>query len=231
MKKVSLLIVAIVAFSLSYSQECSLFMINKEGVVTETTYYDKKGKAESVSRTEYKSIITEGNKQTYKIQVTNDFGGKDESVFDYEATCEDGNIRIDSESLIAGNSQMANSESGMKVEIESEDILYPKDLIPGTQLPNAKLNVSVKMDENMPMAMTTTFEIKNRKVVGNETITTSAGSFECVKIEYDFSIKLGLKQEYKACEWLAKGAGVVKSETYTKNGKLFSYSELTKISQ
>jgi len=31
-------------------------------------------------------------------------------------------------------------------------------------------------------------------------------------------------------EWMAKNTGVVKSETYSKNGKLFTWSELTKLS-
>jgi hypothetical protein len=33
-----------------------------------------------------------------------------------------------------------------------------------------------------------------------------------------------------AKDWIAEGVGMVKSETFNKNGKLLGYSELTQIS-
>ena len=72
--------------------------------------------------------------------------------------------------------------------------------------------------------------IKDRKVVGKETVTTAAGTFECFKVEQTTEMDMGfVKREMKGVSFIAEGIGVVRSESFDKNGDLESYSEITQV--
>jgi hypothetical protein len=77
-----------------------------------------------------------------------------------------------------------------------------------------------------------TVTITDRKVVGKESVTTPAGTFDCFKITSNSTIKtktvVGITMEFSAIEWLAPKAAIVKSESY-KKGKLQGYTLLTKL--
>lgn len=66
--------------------------------------------------------------------------------------------------------------------------------------------------------------------MGNETISTTAGKFDCVKISYLQRTKIVLKTTtLRVTEWYAKGVGLVKSEAYDTKGNLDSKTLLVKI--
>jgi hypothetical protein len=71
-----------------------------------------------------------------------------------------------------------------------------------------------------------TINITNRKVVGIESVTVPAGTYNCYKITYDIETKLGIKVSSSAIQWMNKGAGSVKTETYDKKGKLLGSTVL-----
>ncbi len=65
--------------------------------------------------------------------------------------------------------------------------------------------------------------IHYRKVVGEEKITTNAGTFHCMIFEQLSEMRvLGIKQKAIVKTWYAKNVGDVKSETYSTGGKLRS---------
>lgn len=65
---------------------------------------------------------------------------------------------------------------------------------------------------------------------GKEMVNTPAGDFECVKIqtESEGNVMLFSEKEY-ATYWYAKGVGLVKSEIYTKRGKLLERQVLQAV--
>ena len=85
---------------------------------------------------------------------------------------------------------------------------------------------------NSPIPMTMNISITNRKIVGKESVTTPAGTFECDKITSDLTVEtkmaIGFTLSFSTVEWLAPKVAVVKSESY-KKGKLQGYSLLAKI--
>lgn len=88
-------------------------------------------------------------------------------------------------------------------------------------------------DTNVGMS-TMDFAIKNRTVAGQEEMTTPAGTFSCYKITYDMDMNvkvmgMGRTTNLTGTEWIAEGVGMVRNEQYDKNGKLNSYSVLTKL--
>ena len=73
--------------------------------------------------------------------------------------------------------------------------------------------------------------VLNRKVLANDDLVTKAGTFNGYKISFDYIFDLGLiKFRGSGIEWYVKGIGIVKTENYSKKGKLRWYRELTKIS-
>jgi hypothetical protein len=69
----------------------------------------------------------------------------------------------------------------------------------------------------------------NRKVEAVENLTTPAGTFECYKISYDIATKMMVNVKAKATEWYSNGVGMVKSETYSTDGKLIGSNVLTAL--
>lgn len=71
-------------------------------------------------------------------------------------------------------------------------------------------------------------EVTDRKVVAEETITTAAGTFTCLKITSKVKSKTIFTMEMNSVEWYSKGNGMVRSESY-KGDKLKGYTVLTKL--
>ena len=63
-----------------------------------------------------------------------------------------------------------------------------------------------------------------------EDVTVAAGIFKGYKFSSDVNtVAMGIKVNAKSTEWYAKGVGIVKSESFDKNGKLQSRMELTEL--
>ena len=72
-------------------------------------------------------------------------------------------------------------------------------------------------------------KIINRKVVGNETVTVPAGTFECYKITYDMETKMMMKINSSVSEYINMGAGIIKTETHDSKGKILGTTILTEL--
>ena len=70
---------------------------------------------------------------------------------------------------------------------------------------------------------------KNKIVVGKETITVPAGTFDCVIVTSDTDTKMMIAKHTKSKNWYAKGIGLVKQEDYNKKGKLIGKQVLTQF--
>lgn len=69
--------------------------------------------------------------------------------------------------------------------------------------------------------------IHYRKVIGEEAITTPAGTFDCMVLEQLSEAKiLGMKQSSIMKTWYALNVGDVKTEVYTTKGKLRTRTQL-----
>ena len=116
---------------------------------------------------------------------------------------------------------------GMEVEVSGTNLFIPNQLLEGQELPDSNMLMTVNMS---PIKLNLSVDIKNRRVAGSETVTTPAGTFDCVILSYDFATKMGIKVSGSAKQWLAKGIGMVKQEDYNKKGKMISWSQLTAFS-
>jgi len=221
----------LMGFSISQqlkSQECDFYFPNEKGTIIETTSYDKKGKATGVGKT---TILENKNTETgqiIKVEAEYEAKGAD-STFkqEYSMECKNGEFYVNMDAYI--NKASMSAYQKMEIEVDIEQMTIPANLKPGQVLNDGKLTIRVK--NNGIKMLTINTLITDRKVDGFEKITTSAGTFDCVKLSYTIETKMMFKVRMSGKEWIAKNIGIVKSEAYNKKGKLESTTLLTKITK
>lgn len=209
-------------------QNCSKYYPMEEGTTLEYTSYNGKGKTQgSVSYT-VNNVIDDGSttKATMVMKYMDD-KGKEAFTSEFTYSCSGNTVTIDYESLMSN--QMLEQFSDMEMEVSGTDIELPNDLEVGMELPDA--NVIMKMSMS-GINMNSQVDMINRKVEKQETITTPAGTFNCYVIYSENESKMMMtSQNFPSRLWLAEDVGMVRQETYNKNGKLMSSTELTNLSK
>ena len=214
--------------AVSTAQECSAYYPLQEGVRMEYTMYNRKDKVEGTQWQEVTEVAETSEGLVAQMNMGfSDNKGKNSYETSYGITCTGTAIRIDYESLLSG--QMMEQFGDAEAEITGTDQELPNNLSEGQQLPDANVSMKVKMsciNMNMQVDMT------NRKVEQKATVSTPAGEFDCYVIYSETQSKMMMaNQTFPQRTWLAEGVGMVKSESYNKNGKLTSRMVLSSISR
>ncbi len=232
LKLVKLLLTTIMFLGITLSsnaQQCNAVPFMKKGAILEYTQYNKKGKKEGT--TTHETISTSGDandisaiiKATVKDQ-------KDKETFDteYKATCTNGLFSLDMLRFFNFDKLSEHSKNNLSLKIDGDVLEFPVGMKPGDDLDNGNITIKVNSDDFTLVTMT--FKVFNREIIGEETITTPAGTYKCKKVTFDFESKFGiLNVKGTGVEWYYKDVVVVKSESYNKKGKLIGYHELTAI--
>lgn len=138
------------------------------------------------------------------------------------AVINEGKVHIDlSQTMIS----MMKSFAGDSFSIESSggETVLPAVLSPSDTLPDA--STSVKL-----LGMTMRISVTERKILRYETLTTPAGTFDCVVIsEHKVEKGMGRHRITTAHTWYARGIGMVRHDTYDKNLILETSEILTHI--
>lgn len=200
---------------------CSKYYPFKNGTTFQITNFDKKGNKAGV--VDYK--ISQANSHTASVSAKiSDEKDKEITTSEFKITCNEKGVSIDFKSLM--KQEMFDQFKDMDIDISGTDIEIPNNLEVGQSLADARVNMAINM---AGMKMNMNIDMVNRKVVAQESITTAAGTFKCFALSYNSEINMGIKQSFAMKEWIAENVGLVKSESYDKNGKLIGSSELTKI--
>ena len=229
MKTKSLLVLffLIGIISLTAQDNCSKFYPMTEGVSMEYTNYNKKGKVEGISSYKVTETNTVGNTTNATMAINlKDEKGKEIYSTDYKLSCTGNMVTLDYESLLP--SDMMNQYGDMDIEISGNDIEIPNDLRVGQNLNDANVTMKIGMSGiNMNIAV----DMLNRKVEKKESVTTPTGTYDCYVVYSENQSKMMMaNQVYPSRVWLAEGVGMVKQETYKKNGDLMSSTLLTAYS-
>lgn len=227
MKKASLTLVwSIFLFTGLIAQECPLYYPDAVNTQMEYKQFDKKGNPTSSSIQKITDVKKTGN--GYVIEVASEaFDSKGKSIgkTNLTARCEAGIYFIDMKNLMGQQSMEAYKDYEMKIEGGSLEL--PSNMKAGDLLKDGSMKIT--FSSNGTSIMNMSIAVTNRKVIGTESLTTPAGTFECYKISYDVATKMMINVKTKATEWYAKGTGLIKSETYSTDGKLLGSSVLTSI--
>ena len=193
----------------------------------EYTSLNGKGKTQGTISYTVTNVVDEGSTSSATMVMKYmDDKGKEAFNSEFTYTCSGNTVTIDYESLMSN--QMLEQFEDMEMEISGTDIELPNDLEVGQVLPDA--NIAMKMSMS-GMNMTSTVDMVNRKVEKQETITTPAGTFDCYVIYSENVSKMMMaNQTFPSRLWLAEDVGMVKQESFNKNGKLMSSTVLTSLS-
>jgi hypothetical protein len=228
MKNTKALFVFILSFMLStfaMAQGCSFYSLS-EGTVTAYQNLDAKNKVTSTTRSTCLSVSQVGAATVYKMKSEfADAKNKNQSVKEYSMKCEDGKFYVDMQSMVDPKSMEAFK--GMEVSVDSKDIVYPSTLSAGEALPDASVTIAAATGGISLLNLV--INITNRQVVGTETVTVPAGTFECFKITYNVETKMMFKVFATVTEYVNMGVGNVKTETFDKKGNLAGTTLLVEL--
>ena len=204
------------------AQDCDAYIPTKVGSTHMYVTKNKKDKVQSYHSQELLSKTnTEGGVEFQVLHVNYDDKKEILSQDTLEFFCKGNMFYIDMTSYL--NEEQLSAYEDSEIEISFENIGYPSDLKTGTVLEDGYVQAVV----NMGMPMTFKTDITDRKVVGKETITTEAGSFETFKVSETIISKLGfVNVKMSSISWIKLNVGNVRSESYDKKGNLISYTEL-----
>ena len=231
MKQFLFTLCGILSFSIFLSSDVagqsgceSAYMPFKQDVFYELTNYDKKGKVTGINRHTISEVepTSSGYKAVVSVDIL-DEKEKELSKTSFAFECDGEVVRLDMSAMM--DPSVNESLQGMEVELSGDALQIPSKLSPGMELPDAELEITAK--SGGVKIMTIRQLVTDRKVEGTETITTPAGTFECIKMTQTTEMKMLVKKKFKTVSWYALGVGMVKSETYDKKGKKQSSTVLT----
>lgn len=221
-------LVFLIAFcSVDALAQCNEFYQFQNGSEWEMESYNEKGKLTGRQTQKVIEFVGNGNSFTAKIHSVI-FDKKDKEVMqgDLDFKCDNGTMIVDMRNFI--NEEQMKAFQNYEMKVESENLEIPAALSVGQTLKDGSVTLT---GVNTPLPMNMSVSITDRKVVGKESITTPAGTFECYKITSNSTINskmgIGMTFKFSTIEWLAPRVAVVRSESY-KNDKLQGYTVLTK---
>jgi hypothetical protein len=229
MRMFTTLLVFIFCASPLFAQDsCSeMLLLADRDVELEYTVYDRKGKPCGVTKT--KVILIEETKNGtvfhFESNTKSQKGMADLQSQTYYMRCYKDTLYMSMKSVLPSGT-LENYKS-MKLDMETTDLKMPRKPQEDTSLPNG--DISVVVSSNGMRVVTLKANTKERKVQKKESVTTPAGTFECVKVSQVNELKVGLiTNKTTTTTWYAPGMGMIKQETYDKKGKLDSKIELQK---
>ena len=226
MKRINILIIGIFVglFGMNAQMDCSKFYPFQEGATSQLTMYNAKGKSQGMVEYKVVSVSNTGDGTVASMQNRLfDKKGKEISVNEYTALCKDGVVSIDFQSLMRPGMMDAYGE--IDAQVTGTNLDLPNDLSVGQTLPDSEMVVTISMGG---MEIKTRTAIVDRNVVGKETITVPAGTYECYIIEQTMEMKsMANNMKRKSKQWISEGVGVVKSEDFNRKGNLENETILT----
>lgn len=211
------------------AQECNTYFPAKEGASFVMHSFNGVGKLETSSTHKVvKRVISSDHVElTVDMSVYNEKKKEHLSDQQYQVHCKGGEYSVDM-TMLMSTEQFLAIKKAMQVRINSSKLTIPANARVGQELNNGSIEVHMMEGSDQVMTLFTS-NVSNRKVEGIETITTPAGTFECIKITYDIETKMVFKSTGRAEEWYALGVGLVQSKTYDGKGKQQSFQQLVQI--
>ncbi len=213
---------------------CGNAILFHEGLTLESMTYDAAGTVIRKSAATVIKVGEEGGMTVAQIQSkTSKPDGSDEKATTTTYRCDGQSLQMDLSNLLGDNKSMT---------IEGSGFSFPLNIADGQTLPD--VNYSINMDRN-GKTIKMTSAMKERKVIGKESVAITGGTFECYKIssvvestteipgmdERTKKIMEDMKNKMpknRMVMWYAPEATVMKVEMY-QGDKLVSHTDVTAI--
>jgi len=223
----SLFIIQLFFLNFLYSQNCEAYIPTKVGQKLMFQTSNKKGKVQSYYSQELLSKENKDGGTKYEIIQTSYDTSKKRKVTNQdtlEFICKANVFYIDMSSFL--NKEQLNAYDESQVTMTFKNIDYPANMKPGMRLNDGFVEAEINV--GVPLVFRT--DITNRKAESYESVTTPAGTFKTIKVSQDVSSKIGfMTVKMRTISWVKSNIGNVKSESYDKNDRLISVTELIGI--
>jgi len=209
--------------------DCSSYYWFKEGMVAEYSSKDESGSEKYHTTSTVKNVRNENGILLADFVTATAKGNNLTATY----KCEGDKVYMDMKAFFANNFSGLASKGGMEMEIEDAYLSFPSTMKVGDELEGTKFKITAKKD-GKPL-MVTTNDIKDRKVLATEKITTPAGSWNCLKISETSVVTSSMMgkelsaRETKTIYWFATGVGVIRNDNYDKDGKLTMQTDLISL--
>jgi hypothetical protein len=220
------------------AQNCDYMRKYKKGTKFQMISYDRKGRPLPHDTTQFSEIIdkvptADGWELQYGANVADKYGNVEKKIV-FRTYCKNGEYILDTRQTMQSNLNTVQEDSTQNnndplkgsVTITGEPCRYVNVEV-GNNQPDALLEMTSSIGK------ATLIKVKsrsfNRKVVGIETITTPAGTFECYKITFDWETKIFFTRTGNSIEYWNRDYGQVKVTSYNSKGKVLYSTELSKF--
>jgi len=233
MKKIITLSIFVLVTSLTKAQVCDYWYPLKQGNHFLWNSYNAKAKLTDTNEYTVTTALAEGTASVFTIHsIIKDEKGKEQASSDMKMKCDDNSLLIDMKNFIPQESMDAYKD--MQISFSGNTLAFPSTFTAGSSLPDGTITMNVS-NNSMEMA-TIVVNVKDRKVEGEETITTPAGTFKCFKISStteSVTTTFGIKIPFtmKSNEYYSIGNGLIKSESFSKDSKPMGYMELASVTK
>jgi hypothetical protein len=215
---------------------CGRLIFFQPGAEIEASSYNEAGEEVAKQHTKILEVKNESGMTVAYVE------GSDVQAGDGKTTNVKYNYKCDGSKIYFDVASMFRTEQKSRDDaFEASLIEYPINLTEGEMLPDATGTMS---SERNGRKMEIRYHYKNRKVEGNEEVTTPAGTWNCYKISHSVEAEMNFpgmdektKQMMQAMQgnmkttsitWFSPDFGIVKMEMYM-NGKLQSRNEVTAV--
>jgi hypothetical protein len=214
----SILLVAVLLPTITTAQNCKNILLLQKGKRITTTLYDKKGKEEGKEIWRVNNVNDNGvtAASSVKCEVKDKDGIVTSSVLN-NITCNGVAMQMNLKMMLTEG--QLKPLTNAKVTTQGEYMDYPVTVTIGDKLTEGHLIVDVTTEKGINKSIN--LDVTDRVVGAKESITTTAGTWECYKITSKHKIitkvaGIGVPTKTDVTEWYAPGVGIIKTET--KNG-------------
>jgi hypothetical protein len=198
----------------SLAQDCNTYYFLQKNKTVEMTIYNKKGEANGKQVYTVSEVTNSGGNATATVNSEMfDKKGKSIAKGHSQIECQGGVMMLDMTMQLPEQQQ----EQFAKADVKADKIFieYPNNMKAGDKLKDATLNMEI---DNSGMKQSVNMVTSDRTVAAKESVTTSAGTWDCYKITYKSKITIktmgiGMPFNIEGTEWFAPGFGIVKTES------------------
>ena len=160
------------------------------------------------------TVINQGDSSRFRSKVLMKFD-RGEVIMDMAALMEEAMQMGMEQSLDAMGGEDAESQAAMNEILDRTTVTgecrgIPAELSVGMELPDYEIEIKV-------MFITSKMGCRDRKVIGRESVTTPAGTFDCYVVEETMTAKaMMVNEKTRQVTWYARGIGLVRQQTFDK---------------
>jgi hypothetical protein len=207
------LVACLFAVSATTAQDCKTYYYLQNNKTIEMTIYNKKGD-ESGKQVSAVSDVKNSGGATIGSINSEMFDKKGKSIAKSKGTiqCKGGVMMVDMKMALSPQQQEQFATDAKADNLYME---YPANMKAGDKLKDATMDLTI---DNSGMKQSVKMVVSDRNVEGKESVTTTAGTWECYKISFKSKVTIktvgiGIPINMDGTEWFAPGFGVVKTQS------------------